>query len=56
MNLRGEGVPADENEAHKWFTMNRRHHAMHHDQAQWDKWQRQLAEMNQETRTRLASR
>jgi hypothetical protein len=32
--------------------MNRQHHAMHHNQAQWDKWQRQLAEMNLETRTR----
>ncbi|MFN3397081.1 MAG: tetratricopeptide repeat protein [Sulfurimicrobium sp.] len=52
MYLRGEGVTANEKEAQKWFVMNRKHHTMHHDLAQWEKWQRQLAEMNQGTGTR----
>jgi hypothetical protein len=46
MYLRGEGVTANEAEAQKWFAMNRKHHTMHHNHAQWEKWQRQLAEMN----------
>ncbi|PWB58343.1 MAG: hypothetical protein C3F18_02675 [Nitrosomonadales bacterium] len=46
MYLRGEGVAANEAEAQKWFAMNRKHHTMHHNHAQWEKWQRQLAEMN----------
>ncbi len=46
MHLRGEGVAASEAEAGKWFAMNRKHHHMHHDHAQWQKWQHQLAEMN----------
>lgn len=45
MHLRGEGVAANESEAHRWFAMNRQHHTMHHNHAQWEKWQRQLAEM-----------
>jgi hypothetical protein len=49
MYLRGEGVVANAAEANRWFAMNRKHHALHHDHALWEKWQRQLAEMNQET-------
>ncbi|MFA7317409.1 MAG: tetratricopeptide repeat protein [Sulfuricella sp.] len=46
MYLRGEGVAVNEAEAQKWFAMNRKHHTMHHNHAQWEKWQQQLAEMN----------
>ncbi len=47
MYLRGEGVAANEAEAQKWFAMNRKHHTMHQNHAQWEKWQQQLAGMNQ---------
>lgn len=48
MFLRGEGVAANEAEAQRWFAMNRKHHTLHHDHAQWEKWQNQLAEMRKE--------
>lgn len=51
MYLRGEGVAANEAEAQKWFAMNRQHHTMHHNHAQWQKWQHQLAQMNQDGAT-----
>lgn len=47
MYLRGEGVAASELEANRLFALNRQHH-LHHDHAQWLKWQRQLAEINTE--------
>lgn len=50
--LRGEGVAASETEANRQFAMNRQQHHLHHDHAQWQKWQRQLAEMNRETSVR----
>lgn len=48
MYLRGEGVAASELEANRLFALNRQHH-LHHDHAQWQKWQRQLADTSKET-------
>lgn len=52
MYLRGEGVAASETEADRLFALNRQHHHLHHDHAQWQKWQRQLAEIDKETHIR----
>ena len=49
MYLRGEGVAANEVEANRLFALNRQQHHLHHDHAQWLKWQHQLAEINRET-------
>jgi hypothetical protein len=50
MYLRGEGVAASETEADRLFALNRQQHHLHHDHELAEKWQRQFAQMNRDSR------
>ncbi|MDP2786384.1 MAG: tetratricopeptide repeat protein [Sulfurimicrobium sp.] len=50
MYLRGEGVAASETEADRLFALNRQQHHLHHNHELAEKWQRQLAQMNRDSR------
>jgi hypothetical protein len=54
MYLNGEGVPADEAQAHAWFVRNRHEHAHHHHSPQLQQWQRQARALIEERDRREA--
>jgi hypothetical protein len=49
MYLEGQGVPVDKEEAHRWFTAHRVHHAHHDHTAQMQAWRKQAAALIQES-------
>lgn len=54
MYLNGEGVPADETQAHAWFVRNRHEHVHHHHSPQLLQWQRQARALIEERDRREA--